>query len=350
MLIVVNGPETIKSRHLARQIYNTINGRDSITVGEFTVDATGSVAIVYNSDNEIVYDENSESSEAIADVFDEIQALLNNDPIPSIFHNREKLTSFQDDIDVNFEKGLLKIRELSRIGYDFPYPDDDFAENQELADSVKDAIITAYNNKVSNHIVISGAFSKYYIDQIRTALGASEVEIINITRNPSVSYAVHFSQPYPTTFTPDTTVQFQRSFDNSNSIYYEEEYVESFFNSQINCITLKDLDYVTTYKFEDLLVSGSITVNGTAVDISSIYPSTNNIITDNENVSVTADQVSSANNFFSSYTSLADYFVYDTASAELIATFDFTTLNLPSNFFTSLGYTSLTLAEITAGA
>ena len=57
--------------------------------------------------------------------------------------------------------------------------------------STYENIVEKYNACTDNYLVITGAFGIEFINRMRASIGASNVIAINITRNPSVSFALH---------------------------------------------------------------------------------------------------------------------------------------------------------------
>jgi hypothetical protein len=110
--------------------------------------------------------------------------------------------------------------------------------------------------------VVTGSFSKSFIDIARNILGKSNVLVINIVRNPSAAYSIHYQ--HEGYYTGDYT------YDKD-----KEKILESVINSAI----LSRCKYVKTIRFEDIIKNGSFDVNGITVKAPSGYDHYNNYLT-----------------------------------------------------------------------
>ena len=110
--------------------------------------------------------------------------------------------------------------------------------------------------------VVTGSFSKSFIDIARNVLGKNNVLVFNIVRNPSAAYSIHYRHEgyYTGNYTKDK---------DKNKI------IQSVINSAI----LSRCKYVKTIRFEDIIKNGSFIVNGITVKAPSGYERYNNYLT-----------------------------------------------------------------------
>jgi len=187
--------------------------------------------------------------------------------------------------------------------------------------------IQRYNARQHEHHVVSGSFSKTFVNMITADI--DKVEVINITRNPSVSYlldtiAVDDHAPYNT---------------NMNLKLLKKRYN----TSTIQQVGLRSLSNVTTIKFEDILESGIITVNKKPIPIPISYSKFNKYITRHEYITtdtccITSTDIDKFNQAYSNF-NLVFSNGRDDVPAAIIP-------KLPKNMFTELNYTPLTYDEI----
>jgi hypothetical protein len=197
-------------------------------------------------------------------------------------------------------------------------------------------IIDSYNNRAYDTIVITGTFSKGCIDKLRTDLGSENVQVLNITRNPSVAFMLNRKSPDFYTANPQRTLAW-------DTMKLE--------GSLFNCINLKRFSDISTVKFEDLLSSGTITIGSTIVNLPVEFVRYNQFVTEYEKTLLDLE--------YETETALAAFNVktttylepeevdFDERMAEREKAFsrkfnyvDF--IKWPNNFFVDLGYTPLT--------
>jgi len=343
MLIVLSGSESIHKRFLQRKITAALN---TFTVDGYTVDFNSYPFKVLNSDGEVVMQAGSKSSPLnsygeVIQLTEEQEAAIEGsdygagiDTLISELDGEETLDKIlQLEQDLFITKEAWFKNDLSSEGYDFSIIED-------LESDYTDAynrLITNYNNKTIDNYVVCGIFGKHTIEQLRTDLGAENVHVVNIIRNPSVSWFMH--QKTDAFYAlPSEAELGGRSGD-----------TEKFVQSQLSCIALKSLDYVQTVKFEDIIQTG-LTVLGQQVTLPVGYESYNNKITQFENDVIVPQGLATADTITDINTKLSN-FTFSTM-VEILAesSLDSSTVDaaFPSNFFTELGYTALTYAEITS--
>lgn len=187
--------------------------------------------------------------------------------------------------------------------------------------------LKTYNDRQHEYFVISGSFSKTFVSMVSSDI--ANVEVINITRNPSVSYlldaiAIDPVCPYNT---------------NMNLKLLKKRYN----TSTIQQIGLRSLSNVNTIKFEDIIESKTLCVDNKKISIPKTYEIFNKYITQQEyrniDSQITAEDI---DKFNQAYTNFNLTFPYgrDDVPVELIP-------KLPKNIFADLDYIALTYNEIT---
>ena len=194
-----------------------------------------------------------------------------------------------------------------------------------------DEFIQRYNARQHEHHVVSGSFSKTFVNMITADIDT--VEVINITRNPSVSYlldtiAIDSRAPYNT---------------NMNLKLLKKRYN----TSTIQQVGLRSLSGVRTIKFEDILESGTLTVNKKLIPIPSYYYKFNRHITQKEYDSIdmcyiTPDDIDKFNQAYSNFNLVFSNGRTD-VPPDIIP-------KLPKDMFTELDYTPLLYNEIVCPA
>lgn len=191
--------------------------------------------------------------------------------------------------------------------------------------------IHRYNSRQYEHHVVSGSFSKTFVNMI--AADIDNVEIINITRNPSVSYLL------------DTIAIDSRAPYNTNM---NLKLLKTRYNtSTIQQVGLRSLPNVTTIKFEDMLESGRIMVNNKLIPIPASYCKFNKHITQYEfnsldACSIAAEDIDKFNQAYSNFNLVFSNGRTDVPPAIVS--------KLPKDMFAELEYTSLTYNEIVCPA
>lgn len=363
MLVIVNGSETIGSRKIAARINDVLNKRNSIKIDGYTVDITGDTPVIYDVNNNLVYggdvhslfhnEDGSESAEGMA-VFNKAVTMKEN----TFYTNRhifdKHIDNYRTEFTNELQTGTVKLRILGDIVFDYEFDDPDFDNVKTLADQVCDLLVEFHNNSNDLYTVVSGSFSALYLNKLKSLLGSSNIAVINITRNPSVSYITHFtgSMPdnfYETSFNDPEDPWSPRTFDVSNAADYPDEYCYDYFCSLVNSATVKNFEGVIDCSFEDLLQDPTLVINGIDVDLSPVIKAHNKLITESEftelttELSLTEANMSAANAFF---TDMRDWkLINDIADGNVFP--DANSSPLPANIFTLLNYSPLTISNIT---
>jgi Icc-related predicted phosphoesterase len=184
-------------------------------------------------------------------------------------------------------------------------------------------LINFYNDYRFDNLIVTGSVSKFYLDKIKNSIGEQNVKVLNITRNPSVTYFVGAEY-------------------NSDNIAFNDLrfFTNEMLYSVLNNITLKNLDGVTSVKFEDILINRKFSFLGKEIDCPSQHINCNGFLTEHDNLNLSAVQLQAQDidSFNSIFTNLQQY---------VLDKLGFTS-NLPSNVFSDLEYTPLSYSQITA--
>ena len=323
MLIILTGAEGIGRRQIARSILaelNTFewNGFDL----KFDYDSAGNRIVTFTKGDYTA-------------PFSEFTDVVSDEDLPD---------DFLDIVTVDGTKEADRIWEeifLSKVTVWHTYDahldlDYDLGATTELevTDMLHDVdVVNMYNTKPAEiqNLVVSGSFSKYYLDHLREQLGESNVVVYNIIRNPSVSFLL--DQKDDEFYISDTKPDLTREVNDIK-----------FIESTLGSVILKDVDYVNTIRFEDIMQSQSITINGTTVGLASSYSAYNNYITNYEKNNHIETDLTDINSKLTNFNILDWHNESDFSSAEHLSTMQG---NLPSNLFTALGYTAQSYASIT---
>jgi hypothetical protein len=297
MLIILSGSETIHKKFFAKNIISALN---TFTVDGFTVDFTKNPFEVYDSSNNLVWKPNSD-----------ITSILNNED-GSLNH---AMSETLDKI-IDLSESILSITKNNHFSDIFAKPladfglmsgDELFQTNREnkgyLQIHTYQSILDMYGSRPFENIVISGIFSKTFIERIKVDLGAENVKIINIIRNPAVCFLLN----------------------EKDDDYYAEKAPWSTALDQIKLqlstitgVILKNMPGVITLKFEDIIRDGCFTLNNITVSVPAVHESYNGILTkwEKDNIiplnKVTREQFDANNAFYLNYELLAHLEQQDT--------------------------------------
>ncbi len=259
MLIIVTGSDGIGKRQIARDISTSLN--NNFEFNGFEIKYTHSI------------DGNVRFS-LLKNGVDINTLEKTDDGLPVDLITEESVDEYREAIaaaDDNYDNVLGNATTVQHI-WD-SHCDPDFDYNIVASHKAIDApntmlhstdVVEMYNNKIDEHVIVSGLFSKYYIDFIISELGATNVKVINIIRHPSVSYLLDFKAPefYESDTKPDLT---------------PAENKQKFMESILVAASLQDVDYIETIKFEDMLVNG-LTVLGIKITQGEGYNNYNGLL------------------------------------------------------------------------
>jgi hypothetical protein len=290
MLIILSGSETIHKKFFAKNIISALN---TFTVDGFTVDFTKNPFEVYNSSNNLVWKPNSE----ITDILNNEDGSLNH----AMSETLDKIIDLSESIlSITKNNHFSDIFAKPLADYGLMSGDDLFQSNREdqgyIQTHTYQSILDMYGSRPFENIVISGIFSKTFIERIKVDLGAENVKIVNIVRNPAVCFLLN----------------------EKDDEYYVEKAPWSTALDQIKLqlsmatgIILKNMPGVITIKFEDIMRDGYFTLNNINVSIPDNHESYNGILTkwEKDNVislnKVTREQFDANNAFYLNYELLA---------------------------------------------
>lgn len=366
MLVIQNGAETIGNQYIATQLYTHLNNFRRIPVEKYFVDFTTPDLEIYDANDTLVYRANSDITTLLVgrdgNLDDYGNAILKVALDLKESKYKPTITPAFTAKDVLASKGPAKVR--MNFGYlelDFNYEPvgaTDMEERMQNQADIYAKIINDYNTRAADqpYLIVTGSFSKVFIEKFRQDLGADNVLVLNITRNPSAMYLMHFSTDMPADFddankNDPTTELAPRIFDASNSAKYSDSYSRHFFFNIVNSITVSQLPYAVNVKFEDIIRDGGFTFKGVRIPVE--YTAFNNWITTKENDKLSANpsdltdvNVNAANQSFSSFVDLRQ--IADQSKLKTDVP-DFSNSNFPGNFFTPLGYSPLTRTDILKG-
>ena len=340
MLIIVCGSEGIHKKFLARKVIAAVN---DFHVADYTVDFNCYPFKVYDTNNEIVFQTTSKLSQKYS--YSEKIVLDDADLDPNVYgqginyldqNTIEKILQLEDKI---FLGGLKYYRDVfcySVIDYGLfdekaitDYDDD--ADNVERDTAYFD-LINSYKNRSVKNFVVCGSFGKTYLEKIAKEIGKENITVLNITRNPSVSWCVHQK--------PEEYYELEKS---QKLLGYKGD-VEKYIETTLASISIRDLDYVHNIKFETMIEHGLKVLDKT-VTLPLGYDSFNGLLTDYEISHLipkkycNEDSVQKMNSIVSNF-KMTDNFDID------IDIPGNTNDYFPSNFFNVQDYAPLSYAQI----
>lgn len=347
MLIVLTGAVPTYKRTLANAIKVALN---TITLSDgHTLKYMHDYYEIRNADNEIVYgfqdtnrlllnDDGSLNTSGKA-IFDEAQTKINE-----LFKVNAWKNHFEDIfVDLDYDLGVSE----SKNDYTTRIRDD------RLIPHFYSDIIDNYNNRPTDTHVITGIFANWILEDLRNDIGAENIKVINLQRNPSAAYWGFF-KANPNHSPEDT--EFSETVDNvidPTATDTPEGYYENWLKGQLMSIKTAELDWVETVKFEDIMTNG-LTVNGTVITLPAGMSSHNGAITvyedeviRNRTNIVTSDEVVALNTKLSNFDFFTN-FPTDLTLDENAFLNDIDDINsfFPNNVFDSLGYTALSYDQI----
>ena len=258
MLIILSGSETIHKKFFAKNIISAMN---NFTVDGFRVDFTKNPFEVYDSSDNLVWKPNTE-----------VTHILNNED-GSLNHEM----SITLDKIIELEETILStVRDnhfsdiFSNPLIDYGLASGDYMFNSDrpnsgyTQDHSYQSIIDRYNARTIDVITISGIFSKTFIEKIKVDLGAENVLVLNIIRNPAVCFLLNEK---------DDEYYIEKAPWNTTLDKMKLQ------NSILTGVILKNMPDVVTIKFEDILQNQGFEINGITIPIPNGHINFNNILT-----------------------------------------------------------------------
>ena len=237
MLIILNGVETLQRKWFGEQISSALN---RFVIDGYRVDYTdkSSFKIFDNAGSEV-----------------DRQALFftaDGKDNPDGKATFQKMVDFQWTV---FTKTHLACKnrfvniahDMGQVPGEIQYTVTETLPILEYSD-----VVHAYRERPYEYFVITGSFAKGFVNTIKTDLGADNVQVYNIVRNPSAMFMVHEKSDYFYRTYPEYTRQINHEF---------------FCKSLITASILSQVPEVVTYKFEDIMRDKVIVINGIAVPV-----------------------------------------------------------------------------------
>ena len=330
MLIILSGCETINKKFLSRKIISTLN---QFKVDQYKIDFTKNPFEVYNDANELMYKTHGGEVLSTKDMSENIVATVGSEPGVDTLASEETVQIIDTLYDTIFNKTVAENHFRNNF-LDLLFDHGVTTEVQfhigtpnllvHYPSDYKD-VLNNYNNRKFENFVVTGSFSKGFIDQARKDLGEENVLALNIIRHPSVCFLIHEKNAEHYSAYPDFSV---------------EQDLKKLELSIVNAANLKRFADVVTIKFEDIIQAGKFTVNSAEIDLPAGYDSHNGLLTQWENNNVipmginTAEDVDQFNETFTHF---------DSTRPEPFPM-------MPDNIFEALGYTPLSYDEIVKSA
>ena len=280
MLIVITGTESINKRLIARQTINGLMGpfRVDDYYIDFTLDSFDIVDLDGNpvTTQDLVIQKNNKGIK---------------DPVGT--KTLEKMNALEDELFFNGGMQNHYHNRFADVAHDWgvtssPEWISDGASTEDLMHykSTFKTVIDRYKGRNQEHQVISGLFCLDFLERLRAELGNDQVQVYNITRNPSVVYYLHKKDP---------------SHFNDETDYTEFWDSEKLYQSLLTCAKLKTDPKTITVKFEDMIRTEQFIVNGVNVGLYMDYNAFNDYITRYEATQkenyATADDIEAFNEF-----------------------------------------------------
>lgn len=345
MLVIISGVETTGKKLLASEILSKMSG-DIDLIGGFKLSLKTHPYEILSPKGKVVFRAGHDADPGVNTLLvDASRKGALNETGVQILKNAEDLYNaiildtgrkghLKDVfVDIYQDYGVTRNPKF----YEYPHGDPIRRINYN------DDILAAYKNRQSPVYVITGSFGRHIIERIKNDIGAENVHVINIIRNPSVCFLLNEkpAEQY------NTSNRFNRSPQMDR---------EKLRRSIFNAIHLAGFEDITTVRYEDLLASGKFTVAGVELDLHEHLKSSNGFLTDLEKTEfiplevVDAGAVDAFNAEYSNFKHLPN--ADEAAIAELnsVQGTNFTREDidamLPSNVFTALGYEPMTRDEI----
>jgi hypothetical protein len=348
MLVILSGVETIHKKFFARKISAALN---TFTVDGHMVDFSIEPFKVTDASGKVVYcmehDDQPMTNELLVD--------LDNDGVfdPEGNATFEKITKLSDDLFLTGGRNNHFSNFFIDLAHDFGLTDTvDYGSNTPkiplLHPHSYADVLANYENRLGDVHVITGIFSKSFIDSVRNDIGAENVTVINIVRNPSTCILLNRKD--------------DEYYANPEKNRTPELDARKLVYSIANAAVLAQFDDITTIKFEDAIIAGKFIVNGIEVKVPTGYDNFNGLLTqwEHENLIpleiVSAETLDTINLEMQHYASrqisslTTDIVTYlNSLRSNAVTQTELETLmseNMPENLFTALGYEPLTYDDI----
>lgn len=312
MLVILSGVESIHKRLIARQIISKMN---TFNFDNYNVDFSTDPFTILNENGDVL---RRQEFFQIGDTDKQIETFVKMQMLEEkIFQRGGKENHFYN---IYTTPGFdFKIHDIP----DYKLPDYKFETDYDIS---KEGLIKRYKESDLKYFVITGSFSKTFIDELKNDLGRSNVIAINIIRNPSIVYFLHQKNA--------------EYYNKQNGVYTKTFDDEKMYSSLINSIAILKDPTIQTIKFEDMINSEKFFIDDKNVGLYLDYNSKNGILTNYEYNNLVPNKVIKAQDV-------------DKANI-LMSNFNFENLGVSNtvvttNIFESLGYEPLTYKEIISG-
>ena len=348
MLVILNGVETIHKKFFARKIIAALN---TFTVDGYTVDFSFDPFKVTDATGKVVYcmehGDQPMTNELLVDLDnDGVIDPEGNATFDKILELNDKLflTGGRNNHFSNFFIDLAHDFGISEtVDYGNNTPKIPLLHPHSYAD-----VLANYENRLGTVHVITGIFSKAFIDSVRTDIGAGNVTAINIIRNPSTCILLNRKD--------------DEYYANPEKNRTPELDARKLVYSIANAAVLAKFDDITTIRFEDIITAGKFTVNGVEVKVPDGYDNFNGLLTqwEHENLIpleiVSTETLEAINLELQHYASgqvsslTEETVTYINSLRSTSATISeiraIMSANMPENLFTELGYDPLSYDDI----
>lgn len=319
MLIILSGSETIHKKFFARKILATLT--PDFDVDGYSVnfrsfpyeikDAQGVTVYKAGSDefggvNTLLVGELGVKNEAGLAVKEKVDTIWLETFLDGVRDNHfaNIFVDIESDYGIRTDPGYEWEEKVGQFLHPHTYQD----------------VLNNYQNRKFKYHIISGSFSKTFINKIKDDIGAENVIAINIIRHPSVVYRIHEK--------PESYYIAKPAMN----IDIDEKKVNL---AVSNCVILANCPEITTIKFEDILKAGFITVEGVDIGLPEGYVNYNDLITEweKEHAELGIIDRTRFDQWHHFCTNIRQYGENDA---------------YPENYFDELGYTPLTYEQIVA--
>ena len=348
MLVILSGVETIHKKFFARKILSALN---RFVIDGYTVDFTIEPFLISDSEGNIVYRVAQQDSPAITSLLidEENEGIARPEGNATFdkvnqLHNDLLLDGGRDNHFSNFFIDFAKDLGVTEII--------DYSNNKAkiplLHPHSYSDVLANYENKLGDVHVITGIFSRAFIEAIKNDIGSENVTVINIIRNPSTCVLLNQKEAgHYLDLTKNRTPELDYS---------------KLGHSLANAAILARYDDINTIKFEDIIRDGKFTVNNVEVGVPVGYGNFNSILSTWEHTNLIPLEIVSVEMLESANTAFQQYAVDQAAKIdEELLTYmnslrytpitlseltNMVLTNCPNNLFNELGYEPLSYEEI----
>ena len=263
MVIILTGTQSINKKFLARIVLASLN---TFEYKGYTCDFTHSDIKIYDANKTLVYKLSSIAGGIIGQ--DEPTAVEitkdgelpdvnigEDDGVEDLLHTAPDVIEYFLKLNKDiFEDGIKVshyIDTFVSLDYEFGITDTPIFvkhpnTNLKHAHTFED-VVNGIKNSPLEVKVITGTFGSAFLDMIKEALPSEEIHVVNIIRNPSVSWLMN-KKP-ETKWLREPNPHLTEFIDN-----------ERFYDALINAIEIGKRSDVSTIRFEDMMVSGKLSM------------------------------------------------------------------------------------------